>query len=77
MAGIGGKIDKCSEDLGMNDKDTGTGGGRTEGIWDVFQGGSSGGSTFRIRDMGPEPPHGAGPGQFSSQGRAADHREES
>ena len=27
--------------------------------------------------MGPEPPYGAGPGQFPAQGRANDHWEES
>ena len=40
-----------------------------------FQGGSSGSVAFQVRDVGPDPPHKTGPGKFSAQGRAADHRE--
>ena len=52
-------------------------GGRAEGVRFILQGGSPGGVDFRVGDMGPDTPHGAGPGQFSSQVRVADHWEAS
>ena len=61
--------------MGAVDKDPGTRGVRTEGIQVLLQGRSPGGVDFRVGDVGPDPPHGAGPGNFSTQGRAADHRE--
>ena len=30
---------------------------------------------FRVRDVGPDPLYGEGPGQLPAQGRATDHRE--
>ena len=59
----------------MTDKDTSIGGVQPEGIRDVFQGGSTGGVAFRVRDVGADLPHGTGSGTFSTQGRAADHGE--
>ena len=65
---------KGLEELGVADKDTGLGEVSSEVIRDVLQGGSSGGVALRFGDVGPDPPHGTGPGKFSIQGRAADHR---
>ena len=70
-----GKLEKSMEDLGAADEDTGPGGGRSEVIQDVLQGGSAGSVGFWVRDVGPDPPHGTGPGEFSAQGQAADHQE--
>ena len=61
--------------MDADDNDTGPGGGRPEGIRDILQGGSSGSVAIWVRDVGPDPPLGMGPGQFSAQVRVADHRE--
>ena len=50
-------------------------GGRPKGIWDVLQGSNPGGVAFRLGGVGPYPPHGTGPGQFSAQVRVEEHRE--
>ena len=59
----------------MDDEDPGPGGVITEDIRVILKGSSPGGVAFWIRDVGPYPLHGAGPGNFSSQGCVADHRE--
>ena len=61
--------------MGAADKDPGPGGGQSEGIRDVLQGVSAGDVDFQVGDVGPDPLHGTGPGQFSMQSRAADHRD--
>ena len=50
-------------------------GGRPEGVPFILQGGSPGGVAFRVGDLGPDPPHGAGPGKLPAQGRATYYRE--
>ena len=75
LAGGGGKLEKFPEELVTADEDPDLGGAQPEGIRDVLQGVSAGGVTFRVRDMGHEPPHVTSPGKFSTQGREADHRE--
>ena len=75
MADGSGQLQKCVKDFGAADEDSGTEGGRTEGIWDVLQGGSAGNVTVWVGEEGAEPPHWTGPGEFSSQGCAADHEE--
>ena len=51
------------------------GGGRPEDIGVVLLGGRTCGVAFRVRDVGPDPPYGAGPGKLPAQGRATAHRE--
>ena len=63
------------EELGADVKDFDPGGGGPEGIGALLQSSSAGGVDFRSRDVGPDPPDGAVPGQLSAQGRAAAHRE--
>ena len=75
MAGGSGKIQKGAEYLGAADKDPETGGGQPEVIQYVLQGGSAGGVAVRVGYVGAEPPHWAGPGEFSAQGCTADHQE--
>ena len=41
--------------MGAVDKDPGTGGGRTEDVQDVLQGGSSVSVDLWVRDVGPDP----------------------
>ena len=36
------------------------------GLGDVFQGGVAGGPPIRVVDVGDDPPHGKGPGEFSA-----------
>ena len=43
---VGGKLEKGAEELGAADEDPGTGGGKTNGIWDVLQCGSTRGVAF-------------------------------
>ena len=59
----------------MADEYPGMGGVQPEGIWDVFQGRSTGGVDFWAGDVSAEPSHGSGPEKFPTQGRAADHGE--
>ena len=75
LAGGSGKLEKGTEELGMSDKYPGLGGGQTEFIWNVLQGGCAGSVAFRIGDVGPDPPHIMVPGKFSAQVRTADHRD--
>ena len=70
-----GKLEKGAEELGAADENHGLVEDRPEGIWDIIQGSSSGSVYFRVRDVGTDPLHGTGPGKFSAQGCAADHRE--
>ena len=51
-----------------------TGRGKHTGVRDIFQGGGSGGSSLWVVDVGDEPPHGLGPGDFPEQGGLMDHR---
>ena len=69
------RLEKVTEELGTADENPGTGGGQSNSIWNVFQGGSTGVVDFGDRDVGDDPRHGTGPGKFSTQGRAADHGE--
>ena len=46
----------------------GTIGGKPKGVGDVFQGSDACGTSFRVGDMGYDPPHGPGPGRVSPQG---------
>ena len=50
-----------------------TGGGGPKGIVALFQGGSTGGVDIQGRDVGPDPPDGAGPEQISAQGHTTAH----
>ena len=61
--------------MGADDEDLEPGGGGPESIGAFFQSGRAGGVTFRGKDMGPDPPDGAGPAQISEQIRATDYRE--
>ena len=45
------------------------------GVGDVIQGSSAGFTYIGIGDVGDEPPHGTGPGGFSTQGGQVDYRE--
>ena len=38
----------------------------SKGVWDVLQGGGAGGASFRVIDVGDDPPHGLGPGGISA-----------
>ena len=58
---------EVAEWLDTYDKDTGTGGCQTTDIRDIFQGGGVGGATIWVIDVGDDPPHGQGPGEFSAQ----------
>ena len=49
--------------------------GRTQRSQGYFSGGHVGGVAFRGRDMGPDPPDGAGPEQIPAQGIAMSHQE--
>ena len=75
MAGGSGKHEKGAEELGMVEKDPGIGGGQPEDVRDAFQGVSIGDVALPVRDVGDDPPHGTGPGKFSTQGSAADQGE--
>ena len=55
--------------------DSEPGGGRFEGVRKFLQGGGLVGVAVWGGDMGTHPEDGAGPGQFSKQGREEDHRE--
>ena len=48
---------------------------QTKGIGDLFQGGSAGGSSIWIRDVGADPTHGTGPGKHLEQIHQADNGE--
>ena len=51
------------------------GGGGPKGVGELFQGGSTGGVVFWVRDVGPDTPGGAGSEKLLAKGRAKDHRE--
>ena len=53
------------------------GGGRPKDLGVIFKGGRTGSVDFRVRDVGPDPPYGAGPGKIPAQGCAADHQQAS
>ena len=48
-------------------------GGQAKGIRDFFQNCIMGGVSFRVVDVGSDPPHETGPGKFSTQGCMDDH----
>ena len=73
LAGGGRQPEEGAEEFGTADKDPETGGCQTKVLRDVFQGGGTGGADFRVGDVGADPPHGTGPGKFSTQGRALDN----
>ena len=64
LASSSGKLGKDAEEMGAADEDHVTRGGPPEGIRDVFQGGSTGGVAFWVVDVGDDPPHGTGSGEF-------------
>ena len=74
LYGGDGKLKKGLEDLDVDDKDPGPGGGRPEDIRFVFKGGRPGGVAFWVRYVGPEPPYRAVPGKFPAQGRMKDNQ---
>ena len=43
------------------------GGVKTKGVGDVLQGGGAGSTSFRVGDVGDDPPHGTGHWGFSTQ----------
>ena len=53
--------------------DSELGGGISEGVGKFLQGGVPAGVAVRGGDVGPHPKYGAGPGQFSTEGREEDH----
>ena len=61
--------------MGAVISDSDPGGGRSEGIGKFLQGSGTGGVAVWGRDVGPHSKDGAGPGQFSTQGRKEDHWE--
>ena len=63
------------EELGTDGRDNGTGGIYPTGIGDIFQGGGTGGTPIRLRDVGDEPLHVQGPGECPAQIRQAYYRE--
>ena len=65
------------EELDTYDKYPGMGRGIPEAIRFFFKGGCPGGADFRVGDVGPDPPYGAGPEKLPSQGRAMVHQEAS
>ena len=75
MDGSGSQPAEVEKELGADDKDLEPRGGGPEGIGEFLQSGCAGGVDFRGRDMGPDPPDGAGPEQISAQGRATAHQE--
>ena len=76
LDGVVGKLEKVAEVLGAADEDPGPGGVQPEGIRDFLEDDFSGGVAFWVGDVGPDPLHRTGPGKYSVQGCAADHREE-
>ena len=61
--------------LGEDVEDLDPGGGIPEGIGALIQIGSAGGVAFWGRDVGIDPPDGAGPENISEQGRKRSHWE--
>ena len=71
---VAGNLHKARKSWGADVEDFEPGGGRPEGIGELFQGGSTGVVSFWGRYVGPDPPDGAGPVQLSAQGCAKAHR---
>ena len=61
--------------MGADVEDFESGWGGPEGIGENFQGSIIGGVAVQGRDVGPDPPDGAGPEQLPAQGRATAHQE--
>ena len=59
----------------MDGKDNGMGGRHPTGIGDVFQGGGAGGTLIWFMDVGDDPLHLQGPGEFSAKSFQADYGE--
>ena len=59
--------------MNADEEDPGPVGGRPEDIRFFFKGSVA----FQFGDVGPDPPYGAGHGQFPAQGCATDHQEAS
>ena len=51
------------------------GGGETLGVGDVLQGRGAGSTSFWVKDVGDDPPHGKGHWVVSTQGSYMDHWE--
>ena len=75
MVGSGRKSEEGEGELGADVEGFKTGGGGPEGVRAIFQSSSADGVAFWGRDVGPDPPDGAGHEQISAQGCATDHRE--
>ena len=67
LAGGSGKPGKGAEELGMADEGTRAGGGQPKGIWDIFQGGSTGSVAFQVVYVGDDPLNRTGPRDISTQ----------
>ena len=61
--------------MGKDGKDIGTVGRQPTGLGDILQGGGAGNYPIQVGDVGDDPPHGQGPGNFTAQGCQADYRE--
>ena len=66
---------KVKEDLVVVVDDLGKIGSKPKVIEDVLQCGDEGGTSFRVRDVGYDPPHGPGTGGVSEYGSQRDYRE--
>ena len=64
MAISGRQPEEGKEELDADDDDLEPGGDGTEGIGEFLQSGRAGGVAFQGRDMGPDPPDKAAPGQL-------------
>ena len=60
MAGVGGEPAYYDEEIGTVVDSLVKGGGGPKGGRDVLQGGGVGGTSFGVRDVGDDPPHGTG-----------------
>ena len=75
MNGGGRETLEGVEEIGIHGKDTGTGWRQTTGLGDVFQGGGAGGTLIWFMDVGDDPLHLQGPGEFSAKSFQADYGE--
>ena len=66
---------QVAEDLFTDGKDTEKGRHHPTGLGGVIKCGGTGGYTIWVGDVGSDPPHGKGPGEFPGQGRLADYKE--
>ena len=75
MARGGEKPEEDTEEVGLDDKNIGTGGTNHAGAGNLIQGGDTGSFSILVRDVGDNPPHGAGNWVVLTQGRYMDHWE--